>query len=69
MQGQVAQLTKMSASERLDLLKEVAGTRVYDERRLESLKIMKETRASCFNLSLYDMLKFPCNSCKEGEDR
>lgn len=43
MQGQVAQITKMSPAERLELLKEVAGTRVYDERRAESLKIMKET--------------------------
>lgn len=33
----------MKDSERLDLLKEVAGTRVYDERREESLKIMRDT--------------------------
>lgn len=33
----------MKDSERLELLKEVAGTRVYDERKTESLKIMKET--------------------------
>lgn len=32
----------MKDSERLDLLKEVAGTRVYDERREETMKIMKE---------------------------
>eukprot|EP01122_Echinamoeba_exundans_P002099 TRINITY_DN12063_c0_g1_i1.p1 TRINITY_DN12063_c0_g1~~TRINITY_DN12063_c0_g1_i1.p1 ORF type:complete len:1207 (+),score=282.20 TRINITY_DN12063_c0_g1_i1:89-3709(+) len=45
MQGQVAQLTKMTPAERLDLLKEVAGTRVYSERREESVKIMTETLA------------------------
>eukprot|EP00004_Rigifila_ramosa_P023938 TRINITY_DN6817_c0_g1_i1.p1 TRINITY_DN6817_c0_g1~~TRINITY_DN6817_c0_g1_i1.p1 ORF type:complete len:1266 (-),score=403.87 TRINITY_DN6817_c0_g1_i1:64-3414(-) len=33
----------MKDSERLELLKEVAGTRVYDERRAESLAIMAET--------------------------
>lgn len=39
----VTTLTNMKDNERLDLLKEVAGTRVYDERRKESLKIMNET--------------------------
>jgi structural maintenance of chromosome 3 (chondroitin sulfate proteoglycan 6) len=33
----------MKDTERLDLLKEVAGTRVYDERRKESMKILTET--------------------------
>lgn len=42
-QGKVAALCAMSDRQRLDLLKEVAGTRVYDERREESLKIMAET--------------------------
>lgn len=42
-QGKVAALCGMSDRQRLDLLKEVAGTRVYDERREESLKIMDET--------------------------
>lgn len=30
-------------SQRLKLLREVAGTRVYDERREESVTILKET--------------------------
>ncbi len=33
----------MKDSERLELLKEIAGTRTYDDRRKESLKIMKDT--------------------------
>lgn len=33
----------MRDSERLELLKEVAGTRVYDTRKEESLKIMLDT--------------------------
>jgi len=30
-------------SQRLKLLREVAGTRVYDERKEESINLMKET--------------------------
>lgn len=44
-QGKVAALCAMSDKNRLDLLKEVAGTRVYDERREESLRIMSDTDA------------------------
>jgi structural maintenance of chromosome 3 (chondroitin sulfate proteoglycan 6) len=44
-QGKVAALCAMSDRNRLDLLKEVAGTRVYDDRREESLRIMDETDA------------------------
>lgn len=42
-QGRVTALTNMKESERLNLLKEVAGTQVYESRRAESLKIMTET--------------------------
>ncbi|KAM5447000.1 Structural maintenance of chromosomes protein 3 [Microsporum audouinii] len=42
-QGRVTTLTNMKDSERLVLLKEVAGTQVYEARRTESLKIMNET--------------------------
>lgn len=42
-QGKITSLTLMKDSERLDLLKEIGGTRVYEERRRESLKIMQET--------------------------
>eukprot|EP00029_Vermamoeba_vermiformis_P008043 TRINITY_DN3656_c0_g1_i1.p1 TRINITY_DN3656_c0_g1~~TRINITY_DN3656_c0_g1_i1.p1 ORF type:complete len:1231 (-),score=557.87 TRINITY_DN3656_c0_g1_i1:31-3723(-) len=45
MQGQVQALAKMKASERLELLKEVAGTNVYEERRAESLKILQDTES------------------------
>ncbi|EEB09795.1 mitotic cohesin complex subunit Psm3 [Schizosaccharomyces japonicus yFS275] len=43
-QGRVTSLTNAKDSERLALLKEVAGTQVYDQRRAESLKIMDETK-------------------------
>ncbi|KAM5351462.1 hypothetical protein ACJ41O_004185 [Fusarium nematophilum] len=42
-QGRVTALTNMKESDRLNLLKEVAGTHVYELRRAESLKIMHET--------------------------
>ncbi|EOA26480.1 hypothetical protein CARUB_v10022528mg [Capsella rubella] len=42
-QGKIASLTLMKDVERLDLLKEIGGTRVYEERRRESLRIMQDT--------------------------
>lgn len=42
-QGRVTTLTNMKDAERLNLLKEVAGTQVYESRRAESLKIVTDT--------------------------
>lgn len=42
-QGKINQLTLMKDTDRLELLKEIGGTRVYEERRKESLKIMQDT--------------------------
>ena len=42
-QGRVTALTNMKDGERLILLKEVAGTQVYEARRTESLKLMGDT--------------------------
>jgi structural maintenance of chromosome 3 (chondroitin sulfate proteoglycan 6) len=44
-QGKVNSLALMKEAERLDLLKEVAGTKVYEDRRIESLKILHETES------------------------
>ncbi len=41
--SQINELVNMKDSERLNLLKEIAGTKTYDDRRKESQKIMKET--------------------------
>eukprot|EP00771_Trimastix_marina_P001020 gnl/Trimastix_PCT/2064.p1 GENE.gnl/Trimastix_PCT/2064~~gnl/Trimastix_PCT/2064.p1 ORF type:complete len:1189 (+),score=483.16 gnl/Trimastix_PCT/2064:114-3680(+) len=41
-QGKVNALTMMHDRDRLELLKEVAGTRVYDQRRSESVKLLEE---------------------------
>lgn len=42
-QGRITHLTNMSDKERLNLLKEVAGTKVYEQKRAESTRIMEET--------------------------
>lgn len=65
-QGKVNALTMMKDSERLELLKEVAGTRVYDERRDESLKIMKE--AAGRREKIEEMLRYIETRLKELED-
>jgi len=44
-QGRVTTIIKMTEYKRLNLFKELAGTSVYDERRKESLKIMKDTES------------------------
>ena len=43
-QGSVKQLCELSDEGRLRLLKEVAGTRVYEERRRESERILDDTQ-------------------------
>lgn len=42
-QGRVTRLTNMKDAERLDMLKEVAGTHVYEDKRAESLRIMDDS--------------------------
>ncbi|KAK4540112.1 hypothetical protein LTR36_009777 [Oleoguttula mirabilis] len=42
-QGRITAITNMHDSGRLDILKNVAGTTVYDQRRAESQKIMDDT--------------------------
>ncbi|THU99128.1 RecF/RecN/SMC protein [Dendrothele bispora CBS 962.96] len=44
-QGRITSLTNAKDHERLALLKEVAGTKVYEDRRRESIRIMSETEA------------------------
>ncbi|KAI0342003.1 RecF/RecN/SMC protein [Trametopsis cervina] len=44
-QGRITALTNAKDHERLALMKEVAGTKVYEQRRTESLRIMAETDA------------------------
>jgi len=50
-QGKVNAIALMNATERFELLKEVAGTRVYDERRAESIAIIEETNQRRLNIN------------------
>ncbi|XP_060876657.1 structural maintenance of chromosomes protein 3-like [Metopolophium dirhodum] len=43
-QGKINQMATSPDSHRLKLLREVAGTRVYDERKEESIEILKDTQ-------------------------
>ena len=43
-QGRIVRLTNMGDTERLELLKEVAGTKVYEDRRIESMHILEEAK-------------------------
>jgi len=42
-QGKIMAMSTMRDAERLELLKEIGGTKVYEERRRESLRILAET--------------------------
>ncbi|KAF8578490.1 structural maintenance of chromosome protein 3 [Ramaria rubella] len=50
-QGRITSLTNAKDHERLTLLKEVAGTKVYEQRRSESLRLMEETDAKRAKIS------------------
>ncbi|ELP89408.1 structural maintenance of chromosome protein, putative [Entamoeba invadens IP1] len=58
-QNRVNSLAMMKDSERLDLLREIAGTRVYDERREESFSMLKE------NANKIDQIEEVMNYIKE----
>lgn len=47
----------MKDHERLDLLKEIGGTRVYEERRKESLKIMMDTGKTNLGSYLFTLVQ------------
>ncbi len=51
---QINQLALAPDPQRLKLLREVAGTRVYDERKEESKTILKETGKSCLGMACID---------------
>jgi len=59
-------LTNQKDAERLDLLKEVAGTKVYEDRRAESVKIIEETDAKRSKID--ELLEFIDERLKELEE-
>ncbi|EFA85660.1 structural maintenance of chromosome protein [Heterostelium album PN500] len=52
-QGQITDLALMNNQARLELLKEVAGARVYEERKSESVKMMLDTQQKIVQIDEY----------------
>ncbi|TPX14356.1 uncharacterized protein E0L32_005552 [Thyridium curvatum] len=68
-QGRVTALTNMKESDRLKLLKEVAGTESYENRRAESLKIMAETNSKRGKIDeLLDYIKSRMSELEEEKE-
>jgi structural maintenance of chromosome 3 (chondroitin sulfate proteoglycan 6) len=44
-QGKIASMANMKDSERLDLLKDMGGTKVYEEKRTDSMNLMRDCEA------------------------
>ncbi|KAN0062775.1 Structural maintenance of chromosomes protein 3 [Thecaphora frezii] len=65
-QGRITHLTNAKDHERLGLLKEVAGTRVYEQRRSESIKIIEDTDAK--RAKIEDLIDYIENRLKELDD-
>ena len=68
-QGRITALTNAKDHERLALLKEVAGTKVYEQRRAESLKIMAETDSKRAKINeLLDYIDSRLSSLEEEKE-
>eukprot|EP00879_Flechtneria_rotunda_P012761 GHRR01013325.1.p1 GENE.GHRR01013325.1~~GHRR01013325.1.p1 ORF type:complete len:1111 (+),score=537.85 GHRR01013325.1:324-3656(+) len=52
-QGKIQEMARMTPAQRLELLKEVGGTKVYEERRRDSIKIMDETEGRRLQIEEY----------------
>ncbi|CAD7703646.1 unnamed protein product [Ostreobium quekettii] len=50
-QGKIVAMSTMNGRQRLELIKEVGGTRIYEERRKETLKIMEEAERDCAQIA------------------
>ena len=62
-QGRINQMAVAPDSQRLKLLREVAGTRVYDERKEESLGILKVRHMKCNCLAWTLLASWPFIFC------
>ena len=49
-QGRVTALTNMKDRARLEMLKEISGSNVYETRRADSLKLLHDTDSKCANI-------------------
>jgi structural maintenance of chromosome 3 (chondroitin sulfate proteoglycan 6) len=68
-QGKVNTLCVKKDEERLDLLKEVAGTSVYEDKRSESLKIMDDANSKRENIQdIVQQIEDKLNELQEEKD-
>jgi structural maintenance of chromosome 3 (chondroitin sulfate proteoglycan 6) len=66
---QITALTNAKDHERLALLKEVAGTKVYEQRRAESIRIMAETDSKRAKISeLLEYIESRLTELEEEKD-
>ncbi|KAI8891369.1 RecF/RecN/SMC protein, partial [Backusella circina FSU 941] len=65
-QGRINSLTTAHDEDRLKLLKEIAGTRVYEQKRFESNKLMQESETK--RLRIDEVLKYIEDRLRELDD-
>jgi hypothetical protein len=57
---QITAMATMSDQQRLEMLKEIGGTKIYEDRRRESLKTLHETDTRCGRIN--EMVCMPCGA-------
>lgn len=68
-QGRITHITNMKDTERLSMLKEVAGTQVYEHRRKESIKMMQESKVSRSKIeTLLEQIRGKLNELEEEKN-
>jgi structural maintenance of chromosome 3 (chondroitin sulfate proteoglycan 6) len=68
-QGRIMEMAHMSDAKRLDLLKDIGGTKVYEERRRDSLKVLRECEGKRKSIQgLIEQLEARLSSLDEERD-
>lgn len=68
-QGRIMEMAHMSDAKRLDLLKDIGGTKVYEERRKDSLEVLRECEGKRRSIQdLIEQLETRLSSLDEERD-
>ena len=68
-QGRIMEMARMSDAKRLDLLKDIGGTKVYEERRKDSLEVLRECEGKRRSIQdLIEQLEARLSSLDEERD-
>lgn len=68
-QGRIMEMAHMSDAKRLDLLKDIGGTKVYEERRKDSLEVLRECEGKRMSIrDLIEQLEARLSSLDEERD-